>query len=291
MQSIFEGLWIPIVTPFREDRVDHPALERLAQHLAGQGIAGFVAGATTGEGVLLRAGEQEAVFASLRRAAPALPIVLGVTAFSTDAATAQARALAALRPEGLLVTPPAYVLPAQAGIRRHFEVVAEAADLPLLVYNIPYRTGVTVELETLQALATDPRIAGIKECGGSPERLMRLVHETPLRVLSGDDSQNFVALCLGAHGSIAASAHIRPDLHVRMHALLRAGQVDAARQIAVSLQAMIAALFAEPNPAPLKAWLEGEGWCAADLRLPFTAATAPLRETLARHGRVLQALA
>lgn len=290
MQSIFEGLWIPIVTPFRDDLVDQPALARLAQHLAAQGIAGFVAGATTGEGALLRAGEQEVVLATLRRAAPALPVVVGVTQFSSAAALAQARSLAALRPDGLLVTPPAYVRPSQVGIQRHFEAVAEAADLPLLVYNIPYRTGVTVELETLQALARDPRIAGIKECGASNERLMRLVHETPLRVLSGDDSQNFVAMCLGAHGSIAASAHVRPDLHVRMRALLQAGQVDAARQIAVLLQAMTAALFAEPNPAPLKAWLASEGWCTDEVRLPFVAATAPLREQLARCGRVLQAL-
>ena len=288
MQSIFEGIWVPIVTPFSGDQIDHTALHRLAQHLAAQGVSGLIAGATTGEGALLRPGEQEALFATLRRAVPTLPVVLGVTQFSTETAVVQARTLAALRPDGLLVTPPAYLRPSQAGIQRHFELVAEAADLPLLVYNIPYRTGVSVELDTLLALAVDPRIVGIKECGGSVERLLRLVHETPLRVFSGDDSQNFVALCLGAHGTIAASAHIRPEWHVRMWALLREGRLAEARRIAVALQALIRCLFAEPNPAPLKTWLANEGWCAAEVRPPFVAASAGLCASLQAEWAALR---
>jgi len=280
MQTVFEGIWIPIVTPFRGDAIDHAALARLAQHLAKQGVAGFVAGATTGEGALLRAGEQEAIFATLREAVPTLPVVLGVSQFATEAAVAQARDLAALRPDGLLVTPPSYVRPSQEGIRRHFEAVAEAADLPLLIYNIPYRTGVTVELDTLKMLARDTRIAGIKECGGSTDRLLQLVHETPLRILAGDDNQNFVALCLGAHGAIAASAHVRTDLHVRLYSLMREGRVEEARCIAVMLAPVIRALFAEPNPAPLKAWLADEDWCEATLRLPFVPASEALRARL-----------
>jgi 4-hydroxy-tetrahydrodipicolinate synthase len=280
MQTNFEGIWVPIVTPFRGDDIDHAALTRLAHHLAAQGIAGLVAGATTGEGALLRIGEQEAVFATLRDAVPTLPIVLGLSQSATQAAVAQARSLAQLRPEGLLATAPTYVRPTQEGVQRHFEAIVEAADLPLLVYNIPYRTGVNVELETLQALARDPRVAGIKECGGSMERMLRLVHETPLRVLSGDDGQNFAALCLGAHGTIAASAHVLPEWHVRLFEFVRDGQLAAARRIAVALQPIIRDLFAEPNPAPLKAWLALENWCEAGVRLPFLPASADLRARL-----------
>lgn len=290
MQHIIEGIWVPIVTPFRNGHIDHSALAHLAQHLAAQGIAGLVAGATTGEGSLLTQGEQEALFASLREAVPTLPIVLGLSLSATQAAAEQARALAALRPEGLLVTPPTYVRPTQAGIRQHFETIVEAADVPVLIYNIPYRTGVNVELETLQSLAQDPRIAGIKECGGSVERMLRLVHETPLKVFSGDDGQNFAALCLGADGTIAASAHILPRWHVRMFELLRAGNLPGARRIAVAMQPMIRSLFAEPNPAPVKALLAHLALTEAEVRLPFLPASPELKERLRLNWEILRRL-
>lgn len=290
MQTNFEGIWVPIVTPFQGDEIDHVALARLSQYFAEQGVTGLVAGATTGEGALLRPGEQEAIFSTLREAVPAMPIVLGVSQAATEAAVAQACSLAALRPDGLLVTAPTYVRPTQQGVRRHFEAIVEAADLPVLIYNIPYRTGVNVELDTLQALASDSRVAGIKECGGSNERMLRLVHETPLRVLSGDDSQNFMALCLGAHGIIAASAHILPRWHIVMRDLIAKGMIADARRIAVALQPIIRDLFAEPNPAPLKALLAAQDWCSPSLRLPFVPATAELLACLQDDWHALQQL-
>lgn len=290
MHRVLEGIWVPIVTPFRRGEVDRAALARLASHLQARGVAGLVAGATTGEGALLTPAEQEEVFATLREATPKLPVVLGLSQAATSAAVERARALAALRPDGLLVTPPPYVRPTQDGVRRHIEAVAQAADLPILVYNIPYRTGVNVELETLQALARDPRVLGIKECGGSVERMLRLVHETGLRVFSGDDAQNFVALCLGAHGTIAAAAHVFPHWHVRMFELLRAGELASARRIAVALQPMVAELFAEPNPAPLKALLAHLGYCEPELRLPFVPASAELAARLPRCWESLRSM-
>ncbi len=290
MQTKFEGIWVPIVTPFRNNEIDHKALARLTSHLKAHGIAGIVAGATTGEGALLEQGEQEAIFHTLRQAAPGLPIVLGMSQASTQTAVVQARSLAALHPDGLLITSPTYVRPTQQGVQRHFEALAEAADLPVLIYNIPYRTGVNVELETLQALARDPRVAGIKECGGSVERMLRLVHETPLRILSGDDNQNFTALCQGAHGTIAASAHILPEWHVRIYDLLRSGQLAAARRISAALQPIIRDLFSEPNPAPLKAWLSHQNWCDADVRLPFVPASDALCKRLEADWATLQQL-
>ncbi|TCW81397.1 4-hydroxy-tetrahydrodipicolinate synthase [Burkholderia sp. SRS-46] len=289
MQTRFEGIWLPLITPFHDGAIDHAALARLTRRYAATGIAGFVAGATTGEGALLDAREQDAVFATVRDAAPGLPIVVGLTASATHFAAARARELAALRPDGLLVTPPVYVRPTQDGIRRHVEAVVEAADLPVLVYNIPYRTGVNVELETLQALARDPRVAGVKECGGSIERMTRLVHETPLAILSGDDNQNFAALCAGAHGTIASSAHLLPEWHVRIDALLRAGRLADARRLSVALQPLVAALFAEPNPAPVKALLAAQGWCEDGLRLPFVPASDALRVKLDALHAALEA--
>ncbi len=281
--SPFDGVWLPIITPFDADDIDHAALARLARHYARAGIAGFVAGATSGEGALLTLAEQEALFVTLRRAVPDLPVVLGLSQPSTAVAVAQARVLAALAPDGLLVTPPTYLRPTQDGLRRHFEAIVDAADRPLLVYNIPYRTGVSVEIATLQQLERDTRVVGIKECGGSDERLLQLVEQTRLRVLSGDDHQNFVAHCLGAHGAITAAAHLLPQAHVRLRALLLQGRLGEARRIAVALQPLIADLFAEPNPAPIKAMLARDGHCRDELRLPFVPVTSALRERLARR--------
>lgn len=287
MHNNFRGIWVPIVTPFTPGdtrHIDHLALRRLAQSLQAAGIHGLVAAATTGEGALLLAGEQEAIFQTLREAVPGLPVVLGVSSAATAQACTQARELAALRPEGLLVTPPTYVRPTQGGVRAHFEAVAQAADLPLLIYNIPYRTGVAVELETLQALQTDARIAGIKECGATPERMQRLIDETRLRILCGDDSQNFSALCQGAHGVISASAHVRPEWHVRMFDWLQSGNgLVEARRLARALAPLTRSLFAEPNPAPLKAWLAQQGHCSAELRLPFQTASAGLQQRIAEQ--------
>lgn len=288
MQTIFEGIWVPIVTPFHGEDVDHAALGRLARHLANHGVNGLIAGATTGEGALLQAGEQEAIFATLREAVPELPVVLGLSQASTQSAVTQAKNLAALNPDGLLVTAPIYVRPTQQGVQRHFEAVVEAADLPILVYNIPYRTGVNVELETLQALSRDTRVAGVKECGGNAERLLRLIHETPLRILSGDDNQNFIALCLGGHGTIAAAAHILPEWHVRIYDLIRSGHLAEARQISDALQPLIRSLFAEPNPAPLKALLAYQGWCFPDVREPFLHIGEELTIRLQDDWRTLQ---
>ncbi len=281
MHTRFSGLWLPIITPYAADGgIDHAALAALAQDRAQHGLAGLVAGATTGEGVLLSADEQEAVFATLRAAVPQLPIVLGVTQFATDAALAQARRLAALRPEGLLVTPPSYVRPSADGVRRHFEAIAEAADLPLLIYDIPYRTGVTLSLDTLRALSADPRIVGVKACGCTLERWMQLIHGTRLSVLCGDDADTFAALCLGADGAIAASAHLFTGWQARMAEHLAAQRLHEARRIAVALDPLIRLLFAEPNPAPLKALLAQRGECRDSVRAPFMPASVALRAKL-----------
>jgi 4-hydroxy-tetrahydrodipicolinate synthase len=274
-------MWVPIVTPFRHGAVDHAALQALARSLAADGITGLVAGATTGEGSSLSQAEQLAVFRSLRDAlGDDYPLVIGMAEIATAPAVEWARELRTLAPAALLIAVPPYLRPSQDGLRAHFEAVVAAADLPVIVYNIPYRTGASIDIATLQALATDPRVVAIKECGASLERLNALVTQTPLKILSGDDAQIFTTLCLGGHGAISAAAHVRPDLYVRMHALLRDQRLDEARRIAQRLQPMIAALFAEPNPAPIKALLAAQGRMTDEVRLPLLPASAACRTQL-----------
>lgn len=274
MHKTFQAIWVPIVTPFAAGSVDHSALAHLGKHLADQGVSGLVVGATTGEGCSLSLEERQAAFETLQATlGPDFPLVLGVCESDTLRAIQAARDLASVRPAGLLVTAPPYLRPGQAGLQKHFESVAEATKLPILIYNIPYRTGTCLELETLQALARHPRIVGIKECGASVDRLMRLIHETPLQILIGEDSQFFAALCMGAQGAISAAAHIRPDLWVRIFKLVQSDNLIEARKLAAALQPLLRALFAEPNPAPVKAALAAAGLIGPEIRLPLTQAS------------------
>lgn len=273
-QSTFHGIWVPIITPFNKGLVDHVALARLGRHLADQGISGLVVGATTGEGASMDDDEKQAAFQTLRDAlGPDYPLVLSICESETLKAIQIARDPARLRPTGLLVTAPPYVRPSQTGLCRHFENIADAAAAPVIIYNIPYRTGVDIELETLQTLSHHPRIVAVKECGAGPDRLMSMIHDLPLQVLIGDDSQFFAGLCLGADGAVAASAHLRPDLWVRIYEQLKAGKLIESRQLAHSLQPLIRALSLNPNPAPVKAVLAATGMIGPELRLPLTQAT------------------
>ncbi len=286
MQHAFEGIWIPLVTPWRNDALDTAALSALARHLAPTGIAGFVVGATTGEGMLLRPGEMESVVACLREVT-ALPLMLGLAESDTARAADRARQLAALRPAALLASPPAYLRPSQRGVQMHFEAIVQAADAPVMLYDIPYRTAVPIAFETFAALARDPRVVGVKACGGDLDKLSRLLQETPLQVLSGDDALNFVAMCLGAHGTIAATAHVRPDWHVAMRHRLIDGDLAGARAIAWRLETITRLLFSEPSPAPLKAGLASRGLIAASLRAPFVPASDELQQRIAREWSAL----
>ena len=153
-----------------------------------------------------------------------------------------------------------------------------------------YRNDVRDALAEADVHLLELEVAGDRADPELLGRLSRLVHETPLKVLSGDDNQNFVALCLGAHGTIAASAHVLPGVHVRILESLRAGQTEAARRLSVALQPIIRCLFEEPNPAPLKALLAAQDYCQATVRLPFVPASQDLCERLRSEWNVLNSL-
>lgn len=275
------GVWVPVVTPFQQNQVDTTALANLARHLAQQGVQGFIAGATTGEGCSLNLGEVGTVFNTLRTTLGAdYPIYLGVSGSHTEEVRQQVQQLAALHPDGLLISAPSYVRPSQDGLYRHFMTLADACPLPILIYNIPYRTGVNVELATFQALAQHPHIVGVKECGGNLQQLQDLINETPLAVFCGEDALALTALCLGAKGMIAAAAHIFPELYVRLYQQVAAGHLPQARAINRALQPLIRALFTEPNPAPVKAALAEAGWLHDELRLPLLPASASCRQLI-----------
>lgn len=283
----FGGLWVPIVTPFRNGQVDLDRLAALVRHLAACGVAGFVVCGSTGEAAALDEGEAWDCLSTVAASAGELPLMLGIAGENLGHARAKVReassiarsAVPTLR--GLLVSAPQYVRPGQDGVRAWFEMLADDSELPLVVYDIPFRTGVTIDRCTLLALAAHPKIAAVKDCGGDLGKTLATLSDGRLSVLAGEDLQFFSHLALGASGAICASAHLRTSHFVRLMRVMAEGHLVQARAIWNELIPMIEMLFAEPNPAPVKAALAAAGWVTNELRLPMQPASTLLAQRLA----------
>ena len=285
------GIWVPLATPMRNGEPDFAALQNLADGLIAKGVHGLVVCGTTGEAAMLDLGEQAAALAAmLETAQRRVPVMMGIGGSDTRAAAAKARQFDSREIAAFLVSAPAYVRPSQQGLVRHFHAVAAETRRPIVLYNVPARAGVSLGLDAARALASSPQFAAIKDAAGDPGQLHDLIDGTPLKVLCGDDTLLFAALCAGGHGAISAAAHIRPDLYVQLYELVRAQQLERARTLFARLLPMIRLLFSEPNPAPLKAVLAMQGLARDELRLPMTPVSAACRERLAAALEALGAL-
>ena len=276
----FSGLWVALVTPFRDGAVDHTALAALVRRLADDGVTGFVPCGSTGEAAALDEAEQLAVLDTVLTAAGGLPVVMGVSGYHLGKATAWARKLSERPLAGLLVSAPHYIRPSQDGLLHWFRAIADASTVPVVIYDIPYRTGATLTPETLLALAAHPRIQAIKDCGGSTAKTQALIADGRLQVLTGEDAQIFNTLALGGAGAISACAHWQTPQFVELVGLLRGGDLPQARRTWQALQPWIEACFAEPNPAPLKAMLAHAGEMRNELRAPMMVASQDLVQRL-----------
>jgi 4-hydroxy-tetrahydrodipicolinate synthase len=283
----FSGIWVPLVTPFAPDgTVDAPALAALVRRLGEAGVHGFVVCGTTGEPASLDDTEKALVLRTVLDHCAEHPVVMGVSGVTPSDVAMQCKQWRAQRIAGFLVPPPYYVRPSQPGLIHFFEQVAAAAgSLPVIVYDIPYRTGVELELTTLRTLARIPGIRAIKDCGGDARKTRTLIADGQLDVLAGEDPQIFTSLCQGASGAIAASAHLHPQRFVALFDAVRDARLDEARALHHALASMIDALFAEPNPGPLKAVLASLGQIGPTLRPPMTAASdAAAAAAMAAHA-------
>ena len=285
------GLWIPLVTPFHRDaRVDHSALAALVQRLNGSGIAGYVACGSTGEAPALDEDEQDAVLATVLRAAQGLPVMMGLSGYQLGHVLDRVRHWNGQPLAGLLVPSPHYIRPSQAGLIAWFTAIADASVHPLVVYDIPYRTGVMLELGTLRELARHPRIRAIKDCGGDAAKTQALIADGRLDILAGEDAQILTTLALGGRGAIAASAHWQTARFVELVRCVQSGELPRARALWQALAPMVDLFFAEPNPAPLKAWLAQQGAVANVLRAPMQPANTALVERAAALAQQQEAV-
>lgn len=280
--SNFSGIWIPLITPFSRGVVDHGALAALIDSYRSAGVAGFVALGSTGEPAALSRDEQDAVLATVLREAQGTPVVAGVSGNQTAQLLERVRWLNALPLAGILMSAPYYVRPSQAGLVAHFTTLADASAKPVVLYDIPCRTGVRIELDTILSLAAHPRIEAIKDCSGSPETTLSLILDGRLQVLAGNDDAIFSTLCMGGAGAISASAHVRTERFVALYRALAQGDLARGRAIYHELVPLMRALTCEPNPAPVKAALGAQQLIANELRAPMTPASEALGALLAQ---------
>lgn len=283
----YAGVWLPLVTPFKGGQVDEASIRRLVAAYTDR-VDGFVLCATTGEALALSEHETRRVADCAREALDAAGssarTMLGLCGASTAGVVRAVRDVEGWPVDALLVTCPYYVRPSQEGLHRHFQAIGQATDRDLLVYNIPYRTGVNLQNDTLLALVdAHPNVLGVKDCCADADQTRDLIARKPRRfaVLTGDDACYAQALTDGADGGVLASAHLDPEGFRSLLALARAGRRDDIAAAWADLAWIPDLLFAEPNPAALKHALWRLGHVAnPELRLPMTPPTAGLAQRI-----------
>jgi 4-hydroxy-tetrahydrodipicolinate synthase len=283
-----EGCLTAIVTPFKAGRVDFDSLAKLVDWQIEQGVDGLVAVGTTGESATLDVEEHVAVIAATVKAAKGrVPVIAGAGGNATSEALALTKASEDAGADALLHVTPYYNRPSQEGLFRHFEAIAKATKLPIILYNVPSRTACDLLTDTVVRLVDFDNIIGIKDATGNLVRGSELVAKVgdKITILSGDDGTTFPLYACGGRGVISVVSNVAPKLMSDMWDHAKAGAWDKAKQCHMELRVLNQMLFAEPSPAPTKAALSLLGRCAPDVRLPLVPATAGLLEQLRNEMR------
>lgn len=286
MTGRFGSLVTAMVTPFREDHaVDVGGAQRLASHLLDSGSDAIVVSGSTGESPTLTHKEKAELFRAVGEVTRGRgKLICGTGTYSTAETLELTQAAEDAGADGLLVVTPYYNKPPQRGLIAHFERIADATDLPLIVYNIPGRTATRIEHDTLLQLAARTNIVAVKDSTGDFQGVSRLLAEAPadFEVYSGDDWATFGYVCLGAVGVVSVASHLVGPQIRQMIELIEAGDVPTARKIHEALSPLFNALFITSNPIPLKAALEMLGLPAGVPRLPLVPATPEERDRVRR---------
>lgn len=278
------GYLSALPTPFRDGALDEGAFARFAEWQIAEGIAGLVVCGTTGEAPALTPGEQSRVVRlAVEVSDGRVPVVAGAGSNATAHAVALARAAEAAGADALLAVVPYYVKPSQEGLYRHFRAIHDASGLPLILYDVPSRTGCALALATVERLAALPRVRGLKDATGDlarPVRLRRALGER-FRLFSGDDATALGFLAGGGDGCISVTSNVAPSLCVSMDAAWRSREIGTAQAIAQALEPLTTALFAESNPVPVKDALHALGRMSDEVRLPLCTAAPETRRAVA----------
>ncbi|MCX7994972.1 MAG: 4-hydroxy-tetrahydrodipicolinate synthase [candidate division WOR-3 bacterium] len=289
---MYKGSYVAIVTPFKDDALDESGLRKNLKFLINNGSDGIVACATTGESPVLSDEEYERVInICLEEADGKIPVIAGAGTNSTVKTIKIAQKARKIGANGLLIVTPYYNKPTQQGLYQHYKAVASETDLPIIIYNVPGRTGVNILPQTVARLANDCKnIVGIKEASGNLDQVSELVSliGEGFDILSGDDSLTLPMLAIGAKGVISVIANIFPRDVSDMCKFFFQGRFEEARKLHIKMFPVIKALFVETNPIPVKKAMELMGMPAGNPRLPLVSMSednvAILRKRLIEYG-------
>ncbi|HNR98095.1 MAG TPA: 4-hydroxy-tetrahydrodipicolinate synthase [Planctomycetota bacterium] len=278
---MFRGSIVALVTPFREGAVDAAALERLVEMHIAAGTHGLVPCGTTGESATLSHAEhQKVVELVVERTNGRVPVIAGTGSNSTQEAVRLTKHAQDSGADGALLIAPYYNRPSQEGLYRHFMAIADSVSLPLILYNIPSRTGVSIEPATFARLAQHENVVAVKEASGRLDLAAEILGGTDLEVLAGDDALTLPVMALGGVGVISVAANVVPRSMADLVDLFREGRIAEARKIFYRLFPLFRALFVEVNPVPVKRALALGGVVSDEVRLPLYKLQPKSEETL-----------
>jgi 4-hydroxy-tetrahydrodipicolinate synthase len=282
---MFSGAFTALITPFRNGEVDVEALEGLVEFQIGHGVNGLVPCGTTGETPALSEEEDRVVVETVVRVTNGrVPVVAGTGSNSTDMAIKYTKMAEEVGADGSLQVAPYYNKPTQEGLFRHFTAIAESTDLPLILYNIPGRTSVTISVETMARLAEIPNIVGVKDSTLSMNMIsdIRSACGEEFDILSGDDPMTLPLVALGGVGVISVASNVAPGAVSDMVGALLGGYWERGRELHYELLPLFRALFVETNPIPVKTAASLLGLCSDEMRLPMIPLSGENLRTLQR---------
>lgn len=285
---MFSGAFTAIVTPFKDGQVDEAGFKALIRFGMDGGVSGFVPCGTTGESPTLSHEEHNRVVEiCVKEVAGQAKVIAGTGSNSTEEATALTRHAKKVGADGALMVSPYYNKPTQEGLYQHFKAVAEAVDIPIVVYNIQSRTAVNIENATMARLSMIPNIVGVKEASGSVLQMSEVIRlcGPEFDVLSGDDQMTFPLMSLGGKGVVSVVTNIVPEKMSALAQHMLAGDVEKGRQIHFELFELCQAMFVETNPIPVKAALGLMGKISPEYRLPLC---PPSQANLEKLGEILE---
>jgi 4-hydroxy-tetrahydrodipicolinate synthase len=282
--NLFTGLSVALATPFTADfAVDLPGFRRVVRHTLAGGVDNLVVLGSTGEAATLLEAERDALITACLEEAGSVPVVVGTGSNATQQAAAWTRRAQELGAQGALVVTPYYNKPTPGGLVAHFQAVTDAAPgLPVIIYNVPGRTGLNLLPATLAMLWANPQLVAVKESSGNLAQIAEIARTLPAgkTLLSGDDNLALASMAVGAFGLVSVLANVLPTETKHLVDLALAGKRAEAIALHQALLPLIDALFLESNPIPTKAALALKGICGDALRLPLVAASAATRARL-----------
>jgi 4-hydroxy-tetrahydrodipicolinate synthase len=282
-----KGVWLPIVTPFSDNKIDYKSYKKLIDYYTQKGIKGLIPNGTTGECPTIEDYEFEEILEkTVEFNNNRLPIYYGLGGNNTAKILKQLKVVEKCKVDGILSVSPYYSRPDQNGIFEHFKAISEATNLKIIIYNIPYRTGRNIENDTIFKLAELDNIVGVKDSCGNINQSMELLFNRPdnFSILTGEDVLFYISIALGGDGGILAASHLETEKFVSVMDSMDKNDQKTALATWKTIENFIPLLFKEPNPAPIKYYLAKKGLIeSAEVRLPLTGISDNLKRELDKY--------